>query len=380
MRITILGVLLAVLPAGHQTAGSDSDRLEVQSWQAPHSGWLYVVDAAPLAPAVLLFDPGHGEVAGTIRTGFDAAIALSPRGDRLYIASQVYNCKQPNCDLLAAIDTQSGRVLSLTPIPDRIHYKVVAPPSSMIVSADGRTVYVPVWQGLPSGDTPVAVAAFDTVRERFLSGVIDLGVCGGISFVRVTDDNELGVHCTASNELLVHRLIAPDRGFVEFSVRLAWGNRLFAQHVYPDVAARSFMLSADRRRLFVVSGDGAVSDVNLTLGSVNKTSVRGNETETVMPFASPGSLDRGLLYVAVGAYDGQGLAREIRVFDTNTWVRVSTIRTRTPFRSAVGAIAGSVIYALTAEGGTVLVIDPEAQRELRTAPVGRSPSAAIVAP
>jgi len=195
-----------------------------------------------------------------------------------------------------------------------------------------------------------------------------------------TDDNELGVHCTASNELLVHRLIAPDRGFVEFSVRLAWGNRLFAQHVYPDVAARSFMLSADRRRLFVVSGDGAVSDVNLTLGSVNKTSVRGNETETVMPFASPGSLDRGLLYVAVGAYDGQGLAREIRVFDTNTWVRVSTIRTRTPFRSAVGAIAGSVIYALTAEGGTVLVIDPEAQRELRTAPVGRSPSAAIVAP
>jgi len=99
-----------------------------------------------------------------------------------------------------------------------------------------------------------------------------------------------------------------------------------------------------------------------------------------MPFASPGSLDRGLLYVAVGAYDGQGLAREIRVFDTNTWVRVRTIRTRTPFRSAVGAIAGSVIYALTAEGGTVLVIDPEAQRELRTAPVGRSPSAAIVAP
>jgi len=225
----------------------------------------------------------------------------------------------------------------------------------------------------------VAAAAFDAVHERFLSGVIDLGICGGTSFVRVTDDHELGVHCTGSNELLVHRLIAPDRGFVEFSIRLPWGNRLFAQHSYPDVPARSFLLSADRRRLFAVNGDGAVSDVNLTLGSVNEASVRGNETETVLPFASPGSLDRRLLYVAVGAY-GQGLAREIRVFDTNTWVRVSTIRTRTPFRSAVAAIAGSVIYALTAEGGTVLVIDPEAQRELRTAPVGRAPSAAIVAP
>ena len=140
------------------------------------------------------------------------------------------------------------------------------------------------------------------------------------------------------------------------------------------------MLSADRRRLFAVNGDGAVSDVNLTLGSVNETAAQGNQTETVMPFTSPGSLDRGLLYVAVGAYDGLGLAREIRVFDTNTWTRLRTIRTRTRFRAAVAARDGSVIYGLTAERGTVLVIDPEAQRELRAASVGRSPSAAIVAP
>ena len=140
------------------------------------------------------------------------------------------------------------------------------------------------------------------------------------------------------------------------------------------------MLSADRRRLFVVNGDGTVSDVNLTLGSVNETSVRGNQTETVMPFTSPGSLDRGLLYVAAGSYEGRGLAREIRVFDTNTWARVATIRTRSPFRTAVAARDGSLIYALTAEGGTVLVIDPEAQRELRAVPVGRAPSASIVAP
>src|SRR5436190_2206687 len=152
----------------------------------------------------------------------------------------------------------------------------------MMVSPDCRTYNVHVWQGSPDGDTPMAAAAFDTVREQFLSGVIDLGICGSASFVPVNDDKELRVHCTASNELLVHRLIAPNRGYVDFSVRLPWGDRQFAGHVYPDVPARSFMLSADRRRLFVVNGDGSISEVNLALGSVNDTPVRGNQAETVV--------------------------------------------------------------------------------------------------
>jgi hypothetical protein len=53
------------------------------------------------------------------------------------------------------------------------------------------------------------------------------------------------------------------------------GKRLFAQHVHPDVSARAFMLSADRRGLFVTGGDGAIEEVNLALGSVKESSVTG---------------------------------------------------------------------------------------------------------
>jgi hypothetical protein len=381
MRTTRVSIVIALVALGATVSGqSKTDRVEVRSWQTPQTGWLYVIDATTARSRILLLDPERGGVAGTILTGYNPDIAVSPRGDRLYLASQVAQCGQSNCDQLAVIDTHAGRVLSTSPIPDRVHYKMYPTSSRMAVSSDGRTLYLLKWQGLPSGDTPVALAAFDTVRERFLDGVIDLGTCGGGTFVPATDDNELGFHCPASNELVVYRLTAPDRATVEFSVPLPWGKRLFARHVYDDVAARAFMLSDDRRRLLVAGGNGAIGEVNLTLGSVKETLVPGDQSEVVAPFASPGALEPARFYVGVGPYDGQGVAREIRVFDTSAWTRVAAIRTSMPFVSAVATRDGAMIYALTGEHGKVLAIDPVAQRELRAMPVGRLPSFALIAP
>jgi DNA-binding beta-propeller fold protein YncE len=380
MRTSIFGLLSWLLLAGAQNAPTDRNQLEVRSWQPTRSGWLYVVDPTTDASSVFLVDPEHDEIAGIIRTGYSPDIAISPQGDRLYIASDTEKCGQSNCDLLAVVDTRSGRILSTAPIRDRVHYKLFPGPSTMMVSPDGKAVYLPVWEGVPNGDTPVGMAVFDTDRGRFLGGVIDLGVCGGERFIPTTDKNQLMAHCSLTNDVLVHRLIAPDQGAVEFSVHLPWGNRLFARHVYPDVPARTFLPSADGGRLFVVGGDGAISIVNLGLGSVANTTVLGNQSEMVIPFVSPGSRERGRLYVGVGPYDGEGLAREIRVVDTNTWMPVGTIRTSTPFRTAVATPDGSTVYALTAESGKVLIVDADALRELRAVPVGRAPSVALIAP
>lgn len=377
-RTSVLIALIAL--AATASGGTEPDRVEVQSWQPARAGWLYIVDATTAESRIFLLDPERGEVAGIIRTGYNPDIAVSPQGDRLYLASVVSDCGQSNCDLLTAIDTQSGRILSTTPIPDRVHYKVHPTSSRMSVSADGRTVYLLKWQGLPSGDTPVALAAFDTVRERFSAGVIDLGDCASWTFVPAADDDHLSFHCAASNEVVTYRLVAPDRAMFEFSVPLPWGKRLFAQTVYPDMPARAFMLSADRRGLFVAGGDGAISEANLTLGNVKETPVPGDQHEVVAPFASPGALARALFYVGVGPYDGEGVGREIRVFDTTTWARVGTIRTSTRFVSAVATRDGSMIYALTGERGKVLAIDPVARRELRATEVGRAPSFALIAP
>jgi DNA-binding beta-propeller fold protein YncE len=381
MRTTPLAVMvgLAALCAG-VSGGADRDRVEVQTWQPPQSGWLYIVDATPGESRVFLVDPETGQTAGTIRSGYNPDIAVSPRGDRLYLASVVQNCGQANCDQLAVIDTQTGRVLSTTAIPDRVHYKVYPLSSWMAVSADGRTVYLQKWQGLPSGDTPVALAAFDVVHQRFYDAAIELGGCVSGGFVPAADEHYLGFHCAPSNEIAFYRLTAPDRGSVEFSVRVPLGKRLFARAVYTDVSARAFMLSADRRGLFVVGGNGAIADVNLTLGSVTETTVAGDRSEVVAPFASPGSLERAHLFVAAGAYEGSGGATEIRVFDTNTWARLSTIHTSMPFVAAVANKDGSTIYALTGKLGTILAIDPAARREPRAMPVGRAPSLALIAP
>src|ERR1700686_2251410 len=292
MRTTQLSVMIAVVALGATVSGrGEPDRVEVQSWQPPRTGWLYVIDATTADPRIFLFDPERGEVVGTIRTGSDPDIAVSPRGDRLYLASVVEGCGQSNCDQLAVIDTQAGRVLSPTPIPDRVHYKIHPEASWITVSSDGRTVYVLTWQGPPTGDTPVGLAAFDTVRERFLDGVIDLGNCGFGTFVPTTDDNQIGFHCATSNDVMFYRLTAPDRATFEYSVRLPSGKRLFARYVYPDVSARTFMLSADRRGLFVTGGDGAIGEVNLTLGSSQATQVSGDQNEIVARLASPSAFE-----------------------------------------------------------------------------------------
>jgi hypothetical protein len=204
MRRERCAVLIALAAlAATVSRKSAAQRVEVQTWQPPRTGWLYVIDATSGESRIFLFAPELGEVRGTIHTGHNPDVALSPRGDRLYLASDFYGCGQPNCDRLAVIDTQAGRVLSTTPIPDRVHYKIYPTSSRMAVSADGRTVYLMKWTGLPSGDTPVALAAFDTVRERFLDGAIDLGACGSGGFVPVPNQNQLGFHCGASNEVAI---------------------------------------------------------------------------------------------------------------------------------------------------------------------------------
>jgi hypothetical protein len=211
MRTTPLAVLVGLTAlCARVFAGADPSRVEVLTWQAPQSGWLYIVDATLGESRVFLIDPDTGKIGGIIQAGYSPDIAVSPRGDRLYLASVVGNCGQ-NCDRLTVIDTQAGRVLSTTAIPDRVHYKVYPLPSRMAVSSDGRTVYLLKWQGPPSGDTPVALAAFDVAHQRFYDAAIELGGCVSGGFVPAADEHQLGFHCALSNEIAFYRSRGPAR-------------------------------------------------------------------------------------------------------------------------------------------------------------------------
>src|ERR1700686_817628 len=78
MRTTQLSVLIACVALGVTVpGGAEPDRVEVLSWQPARTGWLYVIDATIADSRIFLFDPERGEVIGTIRTGYNPAIAVS---------------------------------------------------------------------------------------------------------------------------------------------------------------------------------------------------------------------------------------------------------------------------------------------------------------
>jgi hypothetical protein len=89
VRTTRISVLIVVVILGASASGrSEPDRVDIQSWQLPQTGWLYVIDATTAKSRIFLFDPERREVAGTIRTGYNPDVAISPRGDRVYVASE----------------------------------------------------------------------------------------------------------------------------------------------------------------------------------------------------------------------------------------------------------------------------------------------------
>ena len=61
-----LSVLVTLAAGAIGSGASEKDRIEVQSWRTPQTGWLYVIDATTRNQdrGFSSFDPERGEVAG----------------------------------------------------------------------------------------------------------------------------------------------------------------------------------------------------------------------------------------------------------------------------------------------------------------------------
>ncbi len=372
-----IAILVAFTALVTLSARAERSGISVLSWQPPQRGWLYLSDGRQ--SRVFLLDPSRGEVVGAIAAEGEPDVALSPRGDRLYVTFSLTGCKTWTCDRIAVVDTSTGRVLSTTPFSHRLRYKGLSS-SKLVVSPDGRTLYVLTWEGVPSRETPIGLTAFDTVRQRILDNVIDLGNCGGASLVAWMGEQQFAVHCSKPNALSIYQLTAPDRAAVAHSIQLPFGNRLFAGYVYHDAAACTFLGSADGGQAIVTNSNGGITTVNLISGDVSETPIKGDQRETVISFVSPGSAQRSRAYAAVGPYDGSGGARQIRIFDAATWTRLGVVSTSVPIQSAIATSDGSMIYAVAWERDALLAIDPIAMRELRTMHVGATPVPMAIAP
>ncbi len=352
--------------------------VQVGRWQKPRSGWLYVLDpeaGSAESSQVLLVDPERGDIKGVIRAGYDPDMGLSPDGTRLYITSGAPG-------LLSVVDTVNGKVLETVEATDRSAYKEIPPWSSLLVSSDGRRLYVTnhPWTRQGLDKYAVTITTFDTVNGRFAKGEAVLCRCGYAHFLPALTDSRLAVHCPETNDV---RFLRPDSSgvLVQESVTM-----LPQGAGSSSVRASAASISADGGALLALMPDGKVFQVEIGTGRVSPTQARGQPGRNVSDHTLVRSPDGrrlyvGLRFLANGGRPGFGSADQVRILDTTTWGEVGAYWTTLPFWSLAASRDGRTIYALSPDAASLLVLDTAHLDWYRTIKgIGNTPALAEVAP
>ncbi len=371
-------------------ASGDSN-IEVENWAKPEPGWLYVLDPKPDAGGpggrIWLIDPETGKVMGSIRTGDNADFALSPDGSRLYVAS----ITEGDSSELAAIDTVQGVVLQRGMLEDREVGNVLPAFSTMAVSGDGLALRILIDAPKSADADSFLLATFDTRTGDFLQRSVHLGNCGPGRFISYPTADQFDFLCPRTNRVRLIRVDADSRELENSDVVLPWERRVGAAEAIEAPGAQD---------IAIVRGDGAVFKMNVATHEFAETSARPVLPNRVLPAAWPSSPDGSRVYLGYNRdydrhYDNRfyldygrppnlrpndATAGEFRVFDTLTWRKVGTVKTKMPFWSAVAGNDGKMLYAMAPQKHSILVIDTVKMRQIGILKVGGTPALALVAP
>jgi len=186
------------------------------------------------------------------------------------------------------------------------------------------------------------------------------------------------------------RVDADSRELQNHDVELPWERRIGVAEAFesPDSTAMAF-----------VRGDGAVVGMSVATQQFAETPVHPGLPNRVPPAAWPTSPDGSRVYLGYNRdYDKadnrfyldygrppnsrppSALAGEIRVYDTNTWAKVGTVRTKMLFWNAVVSTDGKWLYATAPQRHGILVIDTTKRRQTGWLKVGGAPALLLVAP
>jgi DNA-binding beta-propeller fold protein YncE len=370
---------------------SVDSNIEVENWVKPEPGWLYVLDPKPdaggSAGRIWLIDPETGKVMGSIRTGQNADFALSPDGSRLYVAS----ITEGDSSELAAIDTTQGMVLQRGMIEDREVGNVLPAFSTMAVSGDGLALRILLDTPKSADADSFLLATFDTRTGGFLRRSVHLGNCGPGRFISYPTASQFDLLCPRTNRVRLIRVDDDSRELENSDVGLPWERR---------VGAAEAIEAPGGQEIAIVRGDGAVFTMNVATHEFAETSARPVLPNRVFPSAWPSSPDGSRVYLGYNRdydrhYDNRfyldygrppnlrpndATASEFRVLDTRTWRNVGTIKTKTPFWSAVIGNDGKVLYAMVPQKHSILLIDTVKMRQIGVLKVSGMPTLALVAP
>jgi YVTN family beta-propeller protein len=149
-----------------------------------------------------------------------------------------------------------------------------------------------------------------------------------------------------------------------------------------------------------VRGDGAVAEMKLPTQEFSETPAHAELPNRIPPAAWPTSPDGSKVFLGHNSdynkpFDNRfyldygrppnvrpsdSMAQEFRIFDTHTWRKIGTIRTRMPCWSAAISSDGKRLYVMSPQKHSILVIDTTSKHVIRTLKVDGSPALALVAP
>lgn len=353
-----------------QSTASDAPSVTVENWTKPQPGWLYVLDPRPnvgeTGGHVWLLNPVSGQVMGGIHTGFHPDFALSPDGNMLYIASdtRVHTTK------LAAINTSTGEVFGGESIQGRAVPTLIPSFSNMAVSGDGKFLRILV--KAPDSDN-FQLDTVDTSSGALLPGIIHLGNCGNGQFVFQPTADQVDVVCPNVKKIHIVRTDERSKELDNIYGQWPWERKLGFGGAFAAPGGES---------IAIIRGDGAIFQMDAVSLSTYATAAHGGPQEQITATAWPHSPDGGKIYIgnSYSTNAANAIAREIRVYDTNTWRKLGTIKTSVPFWSTVTSSDGKYLYALAPEQHSILVIDARTMHEIRTISVGALPALAIAVP
>ena len=386
-----VGAAAGQISAPTPTSASVPSNIDVEKWNKPESGWLYVLDPKPDVGGpggrVWLIDPETAKVMGSIRTGDNADFALSPDGSRLYVASVI----DADSSELAVIDTAQGVVLKGGVVGGRAVTDGLPAFSTMAVSGDGLALRILIdAPKSPTADS-LLLATFDTRAGEFLPGIVHLGNCGPGRFISYSTADHFDFLCPRTNRVRMIRVDADSRELQNVDVTLPWERR--------DGVAEAIEVPGSPE-IAIVRGDGAIVKMDPGSQGFADTSAHPGLPNRIPPAAWPTSPDGSRVYLGYNSdYDrysdnrfyldygrppnvrpDNSVAHEFRVIDTRTWRKIGTIRTKMPFWSSVTGNDGKMLYAMAPQKHSILVMDTVKMRQIRTLKVGGTPTLALVAP
>jgi hypothetical protein len=372
--------------------------ITVENWTKAEPGWLYVLDAKPNqgpGERIWLLDPASGKSMGSIRTGNAADFAISPDGSRLYAVSLTNRGAQDDArgdaNELAIIDTAGGKVLKSGQVFSRALPAAPPPFSTMAVSGDGSVLRILIDTPKSEDADAYMLATFDTRADEFLPGIVHLGNCGPGRFISMPTADHVDFFCPRTNRVRLIRAGADSKEIQNVEVKLPWERRVGAATVIEVPGSESAS---------IVRGDGAVAEMNLPTQEFSATAAHPDLPNRVPPAAWPTSPDGSKIFLGhnngynkpldnrfyldygrpPNVRPSDSTVNEFRVFDTRTWRKIGTIRTRMPCWSAAISSDGKLLYATSPPKHSILLIDTEKRRVIRTLQIDGAPALALVAP